>query len=42
MKRSGTFKWTPKAAAAFEDLKRYLMSPPILVAHALASLFFST
>ena len=32
MKRSGTFKWTPEAAAAFEDLKRYLASPPIMVA----------
>ena len=31
MKRSGTFKWTPEAAAAFEDLKRYLASPPIMV-----------
>ena len=32
MKRSGTFKWTPEAAKAFEDLKRYLASPPIMVA----------
>src|SRR5664279_5639355 len=32
MKRSGTFKWTPEAAAAFEDLKRYVASPPIMVA----------
>ncbi|MBI0385279.1 hypothetical protein JBE27_55690, partial [Streptomyces albiflaviniger] len=32
MKRSGTFKWTPEAAAAFEDLKRYLASPPVMVA----------
>jgi hypothetical protein len=31
MKRSGPFKWTPEADAAFEDLKRYLMSPPIMV-----------
>ena len=32
MKRSGTFAWTPEAAVAFEDLKKYLTSPPILVA----------
>jgi hypothetical protein len=32
MKRSCTFKWTPEVVAAFEDLKRYLTSPPILVA----------
>jgi hypothetical protein len=32
MKRSGPFKWTPEADAAFEGLKRYLMSPPIMVA----------
>src|SRR5664279_2225846 len=32
MKRSGTFKWTPEATAAFEDLKRYLASPPVMVA----------
>ena len=32
MKRSGPFKRTPEAAAAFEGLKRYLVSPPILVA----------
>ena len=32
MTRSGPFKWTPEAAAAFEELKRYLVSPPILVA----------
>ena len=31
-KRSGPFKWTPEADAAFEDLKRYLTSPPIMVA----------
>ena len=30
MKRTGPFKWTPEAAAAFEELKRYLVSPPIL------------
>ena len=32
MKRSRPFKWTPEAAAAFEELKRYLVSPAILVA----------
>ena len=32
MKRSGPFKWTPEADTAFEDLKRYLTSPPIMVA----------
>ena len=32
MKRSGPFKWTPEAAKAFEDLKKYLASPPIMVA----------
>ena len=32
MKRTDTFNWTPEAAIAFEDLKRYLASPPILVA----------
>ena len=32
MKRSGPFKWIPEAAVAFEELKRYLVSLPILVA----------
>ena len=32
MKRSGTFKWMPQAEKAFEDLKRYLASPPVMVA----------
>src|SRR5680860_1568030 len=32
MKRSGPFKWTPEAEKAFEDLKKYLASPPIMVA----------
>src|SRR5664279_5137147 len=32
MKRSGTFKWTPEAATTFDDLKRYLESPPVMVA----------
>jgi hypothetical protein len=31
MKQSDTFKWTPEAAAAFEDLKKYLTSPPVKV-----------
>ena len=32
MKKSGTFRWTPEADKAFEDLKRYLASPPVMVA----------
>ena len=32
MKRSGTFKWTPEADKPFEDRKKYLASPPIMVA----------
>jgi hypothetical protein len=32
MKRTGKFKWTPKADKAFAELKRYLTSPPIMVA----------
>jgi hypothetical protein len=32
MKRIDTFKWTPKADKAFVELKRYLTSPPIMVA----------
>jgi len=32
MKRTGTFQWTPEAAEAFENLKKYLTSPPIMVA----------
>ena len=32
MKRTDTFKWTPKAVAAFKEIKRYLASPPIMVA----------
>ncbi|XP_073353817.1 uncharacterized protein [Aegilops tauschii subsp. strangulata] len=32
MKRKGPFEWTPKADAAFQDLKRYLTSPPVMVA----------
>jgi hypothetical protein len=32
MKRKGPFEWTLEAEAAFEDLKRYLTSPPVMVA----------
>jgi hypothetical protein len=32
MKHTGKFEWTPKADKAFAELKRYLMSPPIMVA----------
>lgn len=32
MKKNGPFKWTPEAEAAFQDLKRYLTSPPVMVA----------
>ena len=32
IKRIGTFKWTPEAEKAFEDLKRYLASPQVMVA----------
>jgi hypothetical protein len=32
MKRTGKFKWTPEADKAFTELKRYLMSPSIMVA----------
>jgi hypothetical protein len=32
MKRTGKFKWTPEAKKAFAELKRYLTSPPIMVA----------
>ena len=38
MKRSDPFKWTPEVAKAFEDLKKYLASPPSWLPHALASL----
>jgi hypothetical protein len=31
MKRIGKFEWTPEADKAFGELKRYLMSPPIMV-----------
>jgi hypothetical protein len=32
MKRTGKFEWTLEADKAFTELKRYLMSPPIMVA----------
>jgi hypothetical protein len=32
MKHTGKFEWTPKADKAFTELKRYLTSPPIMVA----------
>jgi hypothetical protein len=35
MKHTGKFEWTPEADKAFAELKRYLTSPPIMVAPAL-------
>jgi hypothetical protein len=32
MKRTGKFEWTPEADKAFAELKKYLTSPPIIVA----------
>ena len=32
MKKKGSFEWTPEADAVFEDLKRYLTSPLVMVA----------
>ncbi|XBI11942.1 hypothetical protein VPH35_138889 [Triticum aestivum] len=32
MKKKGSFEWTPEANAGFQDLKRYLTSPPVMVA----------
>jgi hypothetical protein len=32
MKHTGKFEWTPEADKAFAELKRYLTSPPIIVA----------
>jgi hypothetical protein len=32
MKRTGKFEWTPEADKAFDELKGYLTSPPIMVA----------
>jgi hypothetical protein len=34
MKRTKKFEWTPEADKAFAELKRYLTSPPIMVAPA--------
>jgi hypothetical protein len=32
MKRTGKFEWNPEANKAFAELKRYITSPPIMVA----------
>lgn len=32
MKKKGPFEWTEEAYKAFQDLKRYLTSPPVMVA----------
>ncbi|XP_073367681.1 uncharacterized protein [Aegilops tauschii subsp. strangulata] len=32
MKKKGPFEWTPEADLAFQDLKRYLTSPPVMLA----------
>ena len=32
LKKTGLFDWTPEAEQAFRDLKKYLISPPVLVA----------
>ena len=32
MKKKGPFEWTPEADRAFQDLKRYMTSPPVMVA----------
>ena len=32
MKKKGPFEWTPEADQSFQDLKRYLTSPPVMVA----------
>ena len=32
MKKKGPFEWTEEANKAFQDLKRYLTSPPVMVA----------
>jgi hypothetical protein len=34
MKRTGKFEWIPEADKAVAELKRYRMSPPIMVAPA--------
>lgn len=32
LKKKGPFEWTPEADEAYRDLKRYLTSPPVMVA----------
>ena len=32
MKKKGPFEWTQEADQAFQDLKKYLTSPPVMVA----------
>ena len=32
MKKKGPFEWTPEADQAFQDLKRYLTNPSVMVA----------
>ena len=32
IKKEGPFEWTPEADQAFRDLKKYLTSPPVMVA----------
>lgn len=32
MKKKGPFEWTPEADQAFQDLKKYLTNPPVMVA----------
>ena len=32
MKKEGPFEWTPEADQAFQDLKKYLTNPPVMVA----------
>ena len=32
MKKKGPFEWNPETEVAFEDLKRYLTSPSVMVA----------
>ncbi len=37
LRGAGKFTWTPECQAAFDELKRYLQSPPTLVSPALGS-----
>ena len=32
MKKKGPFEWTQEVYKAFQDLKKYLTSPPVMVA----------